>query len=84
MSDVVAGLDPKYVSMMLDALVNFPANGKLPSSDARTALLICKYIEEKTQTKQCSTCGHDKPDYIYFKITAGGKYFMAAALKGNQ
>ncbi len=73
---------------MLDLLGTFPADGQLRSDlfDPLTVTeaISCSLIERVVIEKPCKTCGTRRHDYSFFRITAAGRYFLAAThLKGN-
>lgn len=68
------------VQSLLAVLTNFPSDGKLRniSQDTIFDLLLAGFIERVEVKKPCKNCGTPLLDYDYFRITGGGKLFMAA------
>lgn len=67
-------------------LSEFPSDGQLRSDAQREIapqLIGAGYIERVEITKACKCCGTPKFDYSYFKITTGGRLFMAAMARSR-
>ena len=77
--------DPEVRSKMLNALVNFPANGKPPQGFDTEAGVITLWLKEhgliaEHETKRpCRECGTPRVDHTYMKITPAGRLFMLAS-----
>jgi len=74
----MAETDPELLRAMAERLANYPSDGKPPNDDTTHALNLCGFIERIEINKSCPACGTPKLDYSYLKITAGGRYFLAA------
>ena len=61
---------------LLDALENFPANGKIPSDPVWWALRDLGFIAEHTEKTPCKSCGTPRVTYSYWKPTRAGHYFL--------
>jgi hypothetical protein len=62
-------------------LSDFPSDGQLRSDAQREVmphLIGAHFIERREIDKACKCCGRMQFSYAYFKITMGGKLFMAA------
>jgi hypothetical protein len=68
------------VKPLYEILRDFPSDGQLRKLDQDTiaTLLIAGFIERREVEKPCRTCGKPQFDYAYFRITGGGRLFMAA------
>lgn len=63
-------------------LLNFPDDGQLQRHvddlDAALQLHLAGFVARREITKRCKCCGTEKFDHAYWRITGGGRLFMAA------
>lgn len=79
-SAVPVGIPSAFtVEALRAALENFPSNGKPPMDDLHFELVILGFIAEHEIKKPCRNCGTSLTDYRYFKLTKGGRVFLATA-----
>lgn len=67
------------IQALADALANFPSNGKPQESDTMMTLILAGLVERQEVKKPCRNCGQPLLDYSFMRITAAGRYFLAAA-----
>jgi len=81
MADELPDAVPLY-----EILKNFPPDGQLRhpfDQDHVMMLHIAGFIERREVEKSCRTCGKPQFDYAYWRITGGGRLFMAAMERAN-
>lgn len=69
---------------MVHFLSNFPADGKVDRvahRDIGMEAVVAGLIEHREIKKPCPTCGTDRHDHGFFRITTAGRYFLAGALR---
>jgi hypothetical protein len=65
------------IAAMMNALRNYPPNGKPDLTDAANVRLReFGLIEECHTKKRCGACGAERPDHYWYAITPAGRLFM--------
>lgn len=72
------GLPQERIAAVAELLFNFPADGKLPETEAATDAFVSGLVTEYTVKKPCRNCGTPLTDYSYCRITQAGRFFMQA------
>ena len=72
------GLSQERIAAVAELLFNFPADGKLPETEAATDAFVSGLVQEQRVSKPCRNCGTPLTDYSYCRITQAGRFFMQA------
>jgi hypothetical protein len=72
------------IDRLADKLANWPSNGKHEIDDDVIVLKAYGFIEEKTHTQLCRSCGTPQFAHSHMRVTQAGRLFLAAAQRGKK